>query len=58
MQSSTKKQGEHIMARAIKHPVVIEDVSGDVDTRDEIRAAERAEFGGMKFGSALSLIHI
>jgi hypothetical protein len=25
---------------------------GDVDTRDEIRAAERAEFGGMKFGSA------
>jgi hypothetical protein len=47
------------MARAIKHPVVAEDANGDVivadgdvDTRDEIRAAERAEFGGMKFGSA------
>ncbi len=47
------------MARAVKHPVVTEDVDGntvvsdgDVDTRDEIRAAERAEFGGMKFGSA------
>lgn len=47
-----------IMARAIKHPVAVDangDVlvaDGDVDTRDEIRAAERAEFGGMKFGSA------
>jgi hypothetical protein len=43
------------MARAIKHPVTEGDVvvaDGDVDTRDEIRAAERAEFGGMKFGSA------
>ena len=43
------------MARAIKHPVAEGDVvvaDGDVDTRDEIRAAERAEFGGMKFGSA------
>lgn len=40
------------MARAIKHPVVDMDGDGDVDTRDEIRAAERAEFGGMKFGSA------
>jgi hypothetical protein len=29
--------------------VVVDD---DVDTRDEIRAAERAQFGGMKFGSA------
>lgn len=47
------------MARAIKHP----DVNGeptpdeigrpvDDDTRDEIRAAERREFGGMRFGSA------
>jgi hypothetical protein len=40
------------MARAIKHPVTDMDGDGDVDTRDEIRAAERAEFGGMKFGSA------
>jgi hypothetical protein len=45
------------MARAVKHPVLAEDgevvmTDGDVDTRDEIRAAERAEFGGMKFGSA------
>jgi hypothetical protein len=45
------------MARAVKHPVVADDgevivTDGDVDTRDEIRAAERAEFGGMKFGSA------
>jgi hypothetical protein len=43
------------MARAIKHPVTEGDVvvaDGDIDTRDEIRAAERAEFGGMKFGSA------
>ncbi len=47
------------MARAVKHPVAAQDANGDVvvsdgdvDTRDEIRAAERAEFGGMKFGSA------
>ena len=30
--------------------VVVND--DDMDTRDEIRAAERAQFGGMKFGSA------
>ena len=30
--------------------VVVDD--DDMDTRDEIRAAERAQFGGMKFGSA------
>jgi len=29
--------------------VVVDD---DVDTRDEIRAAERSQFGGIKFGSA------
>lgn len=46
------------MARAVKHPVM-EDENGDVvvtdrtiDSRDELLAAERAEFSGMKFGSA------
>ena len=29
-----------------------EAVAGDADTRDEVLARERAEFGGMKFGSA------
>ena len=33
----------------VDRKVVVDD---DVDTRDEIRAAERAQFGGMKFGSA------
>src|SRR4029453_19263057 len=46
-----------IMARAVKHPVMAEDgevVVADADgaTPDEVYAAERAEFGGMKFGSA------
>lgn len=47
------------MARAIKHPDVTGAPTGDEigrpvddDTRDEIRAAERREFGGMRFGSA------
>jgi hypothetical protein len=34
---------------AARRNVVVDD---DVDTRDEIRAAERSQFGGIKFGSA------
>ena len=33
----------------VERDVVVDD---DVDTRDEIRAAERSQFGGIKFGSA------
>jgi hypothetical protein len=33
----------------VERPVVVDNT---IDTRDELLAAERAEFGGMKFGSA------